>query len=104
MVLAKQAVDKKLKAKSEFTITPGSEQVRYTVERDGFLEIFEKIGGIVLANACGPCIGQWSRHTRILTGKTRSSPPLTGILPNGMTGTRTHMHLWLHRKLLRPYL
>lgn len=61
--LAQQAVDKKLKAKAEFTITPGSEQVRYTVERDGYLNIFEKMGGVVLANACGPCIGQWSRHT-----------------------------------------
>lgn len=61
--LAKQAVDKKLKAKAEFTITPGSEQVRYTVERDGFLSVFDKMGGVVLANACGPCIGQWSRHT-----------------------------------------
>lgn len=61
--LAKQAVDKKLKAKAEFTITPGSEQVRYTVERDGYLGIFEKMGGVVLANACGPCIGQWARHT-----------------------------------------
>ena len=61
--LAKQAVDKKLKAKAEFTITPGSELVRYTVERDGFLGTFEKMGGVVLANACGPCIGQWSRHT-----------------------------------------
>lgn len=61
--LAKQAVDKKLQAKAEFTITPGSETVRYTVERDGYLGIFEKMGGVVLANACGPCIGQWSRHT-----------------------------------------
>lgn len=61
--LAKQAVDKKLKAKAEFTITPGSEQVRYTVERDGYLGVFEKMGGVVLANACGPCIGQWARHT-----------------------------------------
>ncbi len=61
--IAKQAVDKKLKAKAEFTITPGSEQVRYTVERDGYLSIFEKMGGVVLANACGPCIGQWARHT-----------------------------------------
>ncbi|HMV10773.1 MAG TPA: aconitase family protein, partial [Cyclobacteriaceae bacterium] len=52
--LAKQAVDKKLKAKAEFTITPGSEQVRYTVERDGFLGVFDKMGGVVLANACGP--------------------------------------------------
>lgn len=61
--LAQQAIDKNLKVKSEYTVTPGSEQVRYTVERDGFLGIFEKIGGVVLANACGPCIGQWARHT-----------------------------------------
>ena len=60
--LAQQAVDKKLIAKSEFTITPGSEQVRFTVERDGFLDVFGKMGGVVLANACGPCIGQWARH------------------------------------------
>ncbi|MFD2964423.1 MULTISPECIES: aconitate hydratase [Olivibacter] len=60
--LAQQAVEKNLVAKSEYTVTPGSEQVRYTVERDGFLETFDKIGGVVLANACGPCIGQWSRH------------------------------------------
>lgn len=61
--LAKQAVKKKLKAKSEFTITPGSEQIRFTVERDGILDAFEQMGGVVLANACGPCIGQWARHT-----------------------------------------
>ncbi|MFD2035260.1 aconitate hydratase [Belliella marina] len=60
--LAQQAVDKKLIAKSEYTITPGSEQVRFTVERDGFLNIFDQMGGVVLANACGPCIGQWARH------------------------------------------
>ncbi|MCS6794696.1 MAG: aconitate hydratase [Raineya sp.] len=60
--VAKQAVDKKLKVRAEFTITPGSEQVRYTAERDGLLDVFDKIGGKVLANACGPCIGQWSRH------------------------------------------
>ena len=61
--VAKQATDNGLLAKSEFTITPGSEQVRYTVDRDGYLGIFEKMGGVVLANACGPCIGQWARHT-----------------------------------------
>jgi aconitate hydratase len=60
--IAQQAIDMGLKAKSEFIITPGSEQVRYTVERDGLLKIFEDIGGVVLANACGPCIGQWARH------------------------------------------
>lgn len=61
--LAKQAKAKGLKVKSEFTITPGSEQIRYTVARDGILDAFEDIGGVVLANACGPCIGQWARHT-----------------------------------------
>ena len=60
-LLQNKQLIKDLKAKSEFTITPGSEQVRYTVESDGFLDIFEKIGGVVLANACGPCIGQWAR-------------------------------------------
>ncbi len=60
--VARQAVDKKLKVKAEYTITPGSEQVRYTMERDGLLDIFGKIGGNLLANACGPCIGQWARH------------------------------------------
>lgn len=60
--LAKQAIDKKLKTKAEFTITPGSELVRYTIEKDGFLKTFDQIGGVVLANACGPCIGQWARH------------------------------------------
>jgi aconitate hydratase len=60
--VARQASEKHLKAQSAFTITPGSEQVRYTAERDGILEIFEKMGGQVLANACGPCIGQWARH------------------------------------------
>lgn len=60
--LARQAREKKIKAKAEFTITPGSEQVRFTIDRDGVLEDFEEIGGVVLANACGPCIGQWARH------------------------------------------
>jgi aconitate hydratase len=60
--LAGQAVEKGIKAKSEFVITPGSEQIRATIERDGQLDIFVKAGGIVLANACGPCIGQWNRH------------------------------------------
>ena len=60
--IAQQALDKGLKVKSEFTVTPGSEQVRYTIERDGYIDIFEKIGGKVFANACGPCIGQWARE------------------------------------------
>lgn len=59
--LAQQAVAKNLKTKAEFTITPGSEQVRYTIERDGLIDTFNRIGASVFANACGPCIGQWSR-------------------------------------------
>ena len=59
--LARQVKEKGLTLKSEFTITPGSEQVRYTVERDGFLEVFDQIGARVFANACGPCIGMWDR-------------------------------------------
>ncbi|MDT9499828.1 aconitate hydratase [Capnocytophaga canimorsus] len=60
--LAKQVADKKLKTKAKFTITPGSEQVRYTIERDGFIDTFDKIGATVFANACGPCIGMWDRE------------------------------------------
>ena len=59
--IVKDAVSKGLKTVSEFTITPGSEQVRFTIERDGFIKEFEDAGGMVLANACGPCIGQWAR-------------------------------------------
>ena len=59
--LAKQVAQKGLKTKAQFTITPGSEQVRYTIERDGFLKTFDEIGATVFANACGPCIGMWDR-------------------------------------------
>ncbi|MEG3660094.1 aconitate hydratase [Arenibacter palladensis] len=59
--IAKQAVDKKIKPKSDFGINPGSEQIRYTAERDGLLQIFENLGATVFTNACGPCIGQWDR-------------------------------------------
>ncbi len=59
--VAKQALAKGLKVKSKFTITPGSEQIRATIERDGQLQTLTEIGGKVLANACGPCIGMWSR-------------------------------------------
>ena len=60
--IAKQAVDKGLVAKAEFGINPGSEQVRYTAERDGLLDIFEDLGATIFTNACGPCIGQWARE------------------------------------------
>ena len=60
--IAAQAKKKGLKTRSEFTVTPGSELVRYTIEKDGYLGTFDEIGGVILANACGPCIGQWARH------------------------------------------
>ncbi|MBC5864500.1 aconitate hydratase [Flavobacterium turcicum] len=60
--IAKQVTDKNLKIKSEFTITPGSELVRYTIERDGFIDTFDAMGATVFANACGPCIGMWDRE------------------------------------------
>ncbi len=60
--IAAQAKQKNLKVSSEFTVTPGSEVVRYTVDQDGHLETFDQIGAVILANACGPCIGQWARH------------------------------------------
>ncbi len=59
--IAKQAVDKGLKTKADFGINPGSEQVRYTAERDGLLQIFEDLDATIFTNACGPCIGQWER-------------------------------------------
>ncbi len=61
--IARQAVEKKLMAKAELFVTPGSEQVRYTIERDGLIAEFEKMGATVLANACGQCIGQWDRES-----------------------------------------
>jgi aconitate hydratase len=87
--IAKQALEKGLKARSGFTITPGSEQVRQTIERDGLIKIFESIGGVVLANACGPCIGQWARpdaekkeKNSILTSFNRNFPKRNDGNPN----------------------
>lgn len=61
--IARQAKEKDLTVKTEFIITPGSELIRYTTQRDGLLDDFKSIGGVIMANACGPCIGQWNRHT-----------------------------------------
>jgi len=77
--LAKQAKEKGLKVRAEFTVTPGSELIRYTVERDGLLDTFEEIGGVVLANACGPCIGQWARH---MDDPTRKNSIITSFNRN----------------------
>ncbi len=70
--IAREAADHGLETKSKFTITPGSEQVRATIERDGLIGTFEDVGGVVLANACGPCIGQWDRQD-VKKGEANSS-------------------------------
>ena len=62
--IAQQALDKKLKPKSDLGINPGSEQIRYTAQRDGLLSVFEDLGATIFTNACGPCIGQWDRSDR----------------------------------------
>lgn len=61
--VAKQAVNKGIKVASPFIVNPGSEKIRATIERDGMLDVFDKVGATIMANACGPCIGQWKRHT-----------------------------------------
>jgi aconitate hydratase len=77
--IAHQAIDKHLKTKAEFTITPGSELVRFTVAKDGLLDTLDEIGGVVLANACGPCIGQWARH---IDDPTRKNSIITSFNRN----------------------
>ena len=77
--IAAQATAKNLKVKAEFTVTPGSELVRFTAERDGLLATFEEMGGVVLANACGPCIGQWARH---MDDPTRKNSIITSFNRN----------------------
>ncbi len=61
--IARQAKEKGIRAKSQLTVTPGSELVRYTIERDGLIDVLNDIGALVFANACGPCIGQWARYS-----------------------------------------
>ena len=98
--IAKQAVDKQLNAKAEFTITPGSEMIRKTVERDGILKTFDDMGGTVLANACGPCIGQWARHSNDPNQeKTQSLHRLIAILLSETMGIQIPIHLLPHQKL-----
>jgi aconitate hydratase len=70
--IAREAAEHGLEVKSKFTITPGSEQVRATIERDGQIQTLESVGGLVLANACGPCIGQWDRRD-VKKGEPNSS-------------------------------
>ena len=84
-----QGIKAGLKAKSKFLITPGSERVYQTIKRDGMVDTFSAIGGTVLANACGPCIGQWKRtRHRGRTSRTRSSARSTGISPAATTAAQ----------------
>jgi aconitate hydratase len=92
--IIKQATNHGLKAKGTFYITPGSEQIRATIERDGLAETMREFGGIVLANACGPCIGQWDRtnvkkgekntivtsYNRNFTGRNDANPATHGFV------------------------
>ena len=98
--LRKMPLQLKLTAKSEFKITPGSEQIRFIAERDGFLDLFEKIGGEVFANACGPCIGQWDRKGADKNRLTLSFIPLTETLQNAPMEIQIPMLLLLLPKLL----
>lgn len=75
--MARQALAKGVKAKSDFVVTPGSEQIRATIQRDNLTQVFEEIGGVVLANACGPCIGQWNRS--VVGGLSCGLPELISI-------------------------
>ena len=70
--IVKEAAAHGVELKSKFTITPGSEQIRATIARDGQIDAFESVGGLVLANACGPCIGQWDRQD-VKKGEPNSS-------------------------------
>lgn len=93
--IARQVAEKHLAVAAPLIVNPGSEQIRATAERDGMIDAFQKIGATIMANACGPCIGQWKRHTDDPVRKTRLSLLSTVILPNVLMVIRIHMHLWL---------
>jgi aconitate hydratase len=77
--VAKKALDHGLRAKTKFFVTPGSEQIRATLERDGILRTFEEAGGVVLSNACGPCIGQWYRND-VKEGERNTSKDISSFI------------------------
>lgn len=87
--IAKEATEHGIEVKSKFTITPGSEQVRATIDRDGQIGTFENVGGLVLANACGPCIGQWDRQD-VKKGEVNSSASFTFIPPSYRLNSGPH--------------
>ncbi|WP_102408886.1 aconitate hydratase [Parabacteroides bouchesdurhonensis] len=77
--IARQAYEDKIPVNASLIINPGSEQIRYTAERDGLIADFERIGAVIMANACGPCIGQWKRHT---SDNTRNNSIVTSFNRN----------------------
>lgn len=89
--IAREAAEHGLETKSKFTITPGSEQVRATIERDGLISTFEGVGGLVLANACGPCIGQWDRQD-VKKGETNSSTCIPLAKPTSAKASQLSRH------------
>lgn len=99
--IAKEASAHGLTTKSKFTITPGSEQVRATIERDGQMGALEEIGGMVLANACGPCIGQWDR-TDVPKGEANSSTPEIVIVMSRGADSHSPSHHLVQPQLHRP--
>jgi aconitate hydratase len=101
--IAAQAKTKGLKTMSEFTVTPGSELVRYTIEKDGYLNTFDEIGGVVLANACGPCIGQWARHIDDPSRKNTIVTSFNRIFLNGMMVWLPPTHLWPSPEIVTAY-
>ena len=90
--VARQAAARGVTAASGLLVTPGSEQVRATIERDGQQEALESIGATVLANACGPCIGQWNRPEARGDRQQHRDPPTTATSPAATTGTRGTMN------------
>jgi aconitase A len=90
--IAREAADHGLETKSKFTITPGSEQVRATIERDGLINTFEGVGGLVLANACGPCIGQWDRQD-VKKGEANSSMCYVTLKSNATNISQSLLHI-----------
>ena len=86
--VAAQAKAHGLAAAAPLLVTPGSEQIRATIERDGQMQSLKDIGATVLANACGPCIGQWRRPARTARCRTPSSPPTTATSRGATTVSR----------------
>ena len=101
--IAKDATAKGIEAKAKLTITPGSEQIRYTIERDGLIDTFSELGASVFANACGPCIGQWAQEPEQSERKRIVSyTRLTETLQSVPMAIPIRMPLWLLRKSQLP--